>query len=69
MSESSEALALKAARERQGLQASIDELKSRVTETLDIEQHVSHHVLGIAGLAALAAATIGYGVAGIFSRR
>ena len=69
MSESSEDLALKAASERQTLQVSIDELKRGVHQTLDVEQHLRRHALGIAGVAALAAATIGYGVAGIFSRR
>jgi hypothetical protein len=61
-------LELRAAEERRRLQVSLDELKERVRETLDLEQNVRHHPLLISGIAAVTAATIGYKFAGLFSR-
>jgi hypothetical protein len=62
-------LALRAAQTRRSLQASMDELKDRVTETLDVERHLSQNALLISAVAGLMAATIGYGFAGFFWRR
>ena len=69
MNDSSEDLAVRAAKERLNLRASIDELKSRVTETLDVERQVGRHALPISAVAAFAAATLGYGLAGLFTRQ
>jgi hypothetical protein len=47
----------------------MDELKGRVSENLDLERQISQHALPLAAVAAFAAATLGYGVAGLFTRR
>jgi hypothetical protein len=66
---STDDLALRAAQTRRRLQASMDEFKDRVTETLDVKRHLSQHALLISAVAALMAATMGYRFAGLFSRR
>ncbi|HEX4485570.1 MAG TPA: hypothetical protein VH088_04850 [Terriglobales bacterium] len=69
MTESTSDLAVKAHEERSHLQASFEDLKERMHETLDVEAQVRKNVLPISGIAGLTAAVIGYGIAGIFSRR
>ena len=66
---SSDELQARAANERRILRASAEELKSRVSETLDIELQVRQKVGLISGIAGIFAAALGYGVAGVFTRR
>jgi hypothetical protein len=58
-----------ATEERRRLQASLEDLKQRVHATFDLERYLSRHGLWFSGIAALSAATLGYGLAGLFSRR
>jgi hypothetical protein len=60
-------LELRAADERRRLQNSLEELKGRVHQTLDVRQNLRRNVLLISGVTAAAALTLGYGIAGIFS--
>ena len=62
-------LELRAADERRRLHSSVVELKSRVRETLDVKRNVRKHVLLGSGLAALLSVVLGYGFAGVFTRR
>jgi hypothetical protein len=62
-------LEIKAAEDRRRLQASLEQLKERVQETVDVDGQIRRKVLPISGIAGLTAAILGYGLAGIFSRR
>lgn len=62
-------LELRAADERRRLHSSVVELKSRVRETLDVKRNARKHVLLGSGIAALLSLILGYGFAGIFTRR
>jgi hypothetical protein len=61
-------LELKAGEERRRLQDSLEDLKERVQNTLNLENHVRQNILPISGIAGLTAAVLGYGIAAIFSR-
>lgn len=62
-------LELRAADERRRLHSSVTELKSRVRETLDVKRNVRKHVLLGSGIVALLSLIVGYGIAGVFTRR
>ncbi len=62
-------LELRAADERRRLHSSVVELKSRVRETLDVKRNARKHVLLGSGIAASLSLILGYGFAGIFTRR
>ena len=62
-------LELRAADQRRRLHSSVDELKDHVRDSLDVKKNVREHVLLASGIAAALAATLGYGIAGIFTSR
>jgi hypothetical protein len=62
-------LELRAADQRRQLQVSINELRGRIQEKLDVKKGIRHHVLLASGLAAALSLVLGYGVSGIFLRR
>jgi hypothetical protein len=62
-------LELRAADERRRLHSSVTELKSRVRETLDVKRNVRKHVVLGSGIVALLSLIVGYGFAGVFTRR
>ncbi|HEV2728881.1 MAG TPA: hypothetical protein VGV15_02520 [Terriglobales bacterium] len=62
-------LELRAADERRRLHSSVTELKSRVRETLDVKRNVRKHMVLGSGFVALLSLIVGYGFAGIFTRR
>lgn len=58
----------KAAEERERLQSSVAELRSRLSNTLDVRKNMQAH-LGLAcGIATALGLTLGYSVTGIFVR-
>jgi hypothetical protein len=65
----SDDLELRAADQRRQLQISINELRGRVREKLDVKRNIRHHVLIASGFAALISLVLGYGAAGMFLRR
>lgn len=69
MSNPTENLEQRAADERQRLLASLEELRGRMQETFDVNEQIRQRVFTLAGLAGLASAFVGYGLAGVFSRR
>ncbi len=62
-------LELRAADERKRLESTMTELKSQVRETLDVKRAASELVKPAAAVCALLALVVGYGFAGIFTRR
>jgi predicted sugar kinase len=62
-------LELRAADERRRLHSSVTELKSRVRETLDVKRNIRKHVALGSGIVALLSLIVGYGIAGVFTRR
>lgn len=67
--EPEEVLEIRAADQRRRLHSSVVELKSRVREKMDVKRTVRAHLRAASGLAALAGFVLGYGVAGLFTRR
>ena len=62
-------LEAKAAADRQRLHSSVEELRSRLRETLDVQKNTRKH-LGLAcAVAALVGVTAGYSFTGIFTDR
>lgn len=59
-------LELKAAEERKQLHASVDELRFRLRENLDVKRNVRNHLFGLCSLAAIFGLAAGYGITGIF---
>jgi hypothetical protein len=62
-------LELRAADQRRQLQISINELRGRIQEKLDVKKGIRQHVLLASGFAAAISLVLGYGVSGIFLRR
>lgn len=62
-------LELRAADERKRLHNTLEELKERMHETLDVKSKVRHHPWLFSGVAGLIAAGAGYSLAGLFTRR
>ena len=62
-------LELRAADQRRQLQISINELRGRIQEKLNVKKGIRHHVLLASGFAAAISLVLGYGVSGIFLRR
>jgi len=61
-------LELRAAEERRRLHSSVEELRERVREKLDIKKNARQHVVAGSAVAAIAALLLGYGFAGMFTR-
>lgn len=62
-------LEVRAADERLRLQSSVDELRSRLKERLDVKRIARRYLPGASAVAALLGLGVGYSVAGIFTRR
>ena len=62
-------LEVRAADERRRLQSSVDELRSRVKERLDLKRMARQYLPVASAVAALLGLGVGYSVAGIFTRR
>jgi hypothetical protein len=65
----SDDLELRAAAQRRQLQVSLNELRGRIREKLDVKKGIRHHVLLASGFAAAISVVLGYGAAGMFLRR
>lgn len=67
-----EILEQRAAEQRRSLHSGVQELKSvvrsEVRERTDVKRQVQRHFAAVAGVAALAALSFGYGLVGIFTR-
>jgi hypothetical protein len=61
-------LELRAAEQRKRLHESVEELKSRVRENLDLKKAARAHIAPVSAGAALVSFVVGYAVAGIFTR-
>jgi tetrahydromethanopterin S-methyltransferase subunit F len=61
-------LELRAAEQRKRLHSSVEELKQRVQEKLDVKRNVRRHLGLAAGAVSALGLALGYGVAGIFTR-
>lgn len=61
-------LEVRAADERRRLQSSVDELRSRVKERLDLKRMARQYLPVASAVAALLGLGVGYSVAGIFTR-
>jgi hypothetical protein len=59
-------LELKAAEERQHLHFSIEELKSRLRDSLDVKKSARDHLLGACAVVAALGLATGYAFTGIF---
>jgi hypothetical protein len=59
---------LRAAEQRKRLHSSVEELKQRVQEKLDVKRNVRRHLGLAAGAVSVLGLALGYGVAGIFAR-
>jgi hypothetical protein len=66
---SEDVLEVRAADQRTRLHSSVVELKSRVREKLDVKRTARAHLGVASGLAVFTAFMLGYGFAGIFTRR
>ena len=64
-----ETLQLRAADQRRRLQSSVHELKDRVRDKLDVKRNISHHVLLASAVAGFLSLSLGYGFAGMFTRK
>jgi hypothetical protein len=62
-------LEVRAADQRRRLQSSVHQLKDRVREKLDVKRNVSHHVLLASAIAGAFSLALGYGFAGMFTRK
>jgi hypothetical protein len=62
-------LEIRAADQRRRLQSSVHELKHRVREKLDVKRNISHHVLLASAVVGTLSLVLGYGFAGMFTRR
>jgi hypothetical protein len=62
-----ETLKDQATEQRMQLKASLDELRARVRETLDVERSLRSRIFLISGITALVAFSTGFGLTGIFS--
>jgi hypothetical protein len=65
----SDDLELRAADQRKQLQISINELRGRIREKLDVKQGVRHHVLLASTFAGILSLVVGYAATGMFLRR
>ena len=59
-------LELRAAEERQQLHDSVEALRSRLRDRMDLKNNLRKNLLAVCGVAALFALAAGYGVTGIF---
>ena len=64
-----ETLEVRAADERRRLHSSVEELRTRVRERLDLKRTARQYVPAASAVAALLGLGIGYSFAGIFTRR
>jgi hypothetical protein len=62
-------LEIRAADQRRRLQSSVHELKDRVREKLDVKRNVRHHVLLASAIGGAFSLALGYGFAGMFTRK
>ena len=62
-------LELRAAEQRKRLHDSVEELKSQVREKLDVKTNVRQHLVAVSGVASVLGLLLGYGSAGMFTRR
>jgi hypothetical protein len=62
-------LEARAAEQRLRLHTSVNELKGRVLQTLDVKSNVRDNIGLVSGVAAIVGLTLGYNFAGIFTRR
>jgi hypothetical protein len=62
----SNVLEMRAAEQRRGLHRSVEELRGRLQEEMDIKHQARKHLLPAAGVLAVVGLTIGYTLAGIF---
>jgi hypothetical protein len=60
-------LEVTAADQRHRLHASVEELRSQLRETLDVQKQAREHVGMVCALAALVGVTAGYAFTGIFT--
>jgi hypothetical protein len=61
-------LEMRAAEERKRLSNTVDELKDRVREKVDVKTNVRKYAGTAVGVSAVIALLFGYGVAGMFTR-
>jgi hypothetical protein len=64
-----ETLEVRAADERRRLHSAVEELRSKVRERLDIKRTARQYVPAASAVAALLGLGMGYGFAGIFTRK
>jgi hypothetical protein len=64
---SAEALEQRANEQRQRLHDTVIELRSSVSERLDVEKMAQQHVWSISAGTGIVALILGYGIAGLFS--
>jgi hypothetical protein len=69
MNTPAETLEIRAADQRRRLHSSVHELKDRVREKLDVKRNISHHVLLASAVAGGLSLALGYGFAGMFTRK
>ena len=60
-------LELKAADERRRLHASVEELRSRLRDKVDVQKNAREHLATACGVAVLLGLTVGYSVTGMFT--
>ena len=61
-------LELRAAEQRTRLHSSVEELRQRMREKLDVKRNLRQHIGLAAGAVSVVGLALGYGVAGIFTR-
>jgi hypothetical protein len=61
-------LELRAQDQRRRLQISLNELRDRMKDTLDVKRTVQRHVLAASGIAGALSLILGYGIAGFWTR-
>ncbi len=62
-------LELRAAEQRRRLHNSVAELREQVREKMDVKKNVREHLGAASAVAAVAGLTLGWGFAGMFTRR
>ena len=67
MNESTQRLETKAAEDRQRLHSSVAQLRSTLSEAVDLKRNTRQHLGAACGIAALLGMTMGYSFAGIFT--